>query len=180
MSSVRGNSSIQFNLPFLLCFCVYCVQLSLDTRHAMQDARFDVNSIKIRIALRTDLNRCQSHDLRARINDMKLDLLFDDEWFRPISARLLMIGKRLMFESFFRASRSCWCRCLRRRASQTFSRVPAGKEPALIILSQTKSAISSKFVAFMSSITVPLVSMLRSSKSECKDRVATCWKGACV
>lgn len=44
------------------------------------------------------------------------NLLFEEEWFRPISAKDLIIGSLDMLLSL---RLSCWCRCLTRRASLT-------------------------------------------------------------
>lgn len=98
------------------------------------------------------------------------NLLFDVEWFLPISASDRMSGRRLML--FFLAC-SCWCRCLRSSASRTFSRESIGRLPALTIFSQTRSATWSSVAASISSMIVPLRMRLRNSKRECRDRVAT-------
>lgn len=102
--------------------------------------------------------------------------LLDEEWLRPISAKDLIIGSRDTLSFFLSRSRSpsCWCRCRRSRVSRTFSLQSAGKVPALTILSHTKSAICSKLVASMSSITDPFSSKDRNSNRECRERVATC------
>ena len=128
------------------------------------------------------------------------DLLFEEEWFRPISANDLMIGSLDMLLSL---RLSCWCRCLTRRASltcvfqttfsfksltesvwwnteresrpsvYTFSLASIGREPLLIMLSRTRSVICSKLAASMSNITVPFNSRLLSSNRACNERVAT-------
>lgn len=49
---------------------------------------------------------------------MIANLLFEEEWFRPISANDLIIGSLDMLLSL---RLSCWCRCLTRRASLTCS-----------------------------------------------------------
>lgn len=59
------------------------------------------------------------------------------------------------------------------RKKITFSLTSISKVPLLIMLSRARSAICSKLLASMSSITVPFSRRLRSSKSECSDRVAT-------
>lgn len=93
--------------------------------------------------------------------------LFDDDWLR-MSARERMIGSRVFL------AYSCWWRCRRSRASFTLSLTPTGNVPELTIWSQTKSATTSRLMASMSSMTVPLSSRPRSSKSECSESVATC------
>lgn len=97
-----------------------------------------------------------------------LNLLFDDDWLRPMSANERIIGN-LVFLLY-----SCWWRWRLSKASLTLSRDSAGKALALTMCSQAKSAIKSKLLASMSSITEPFNSRLLNSNNECNDKVATC------
>uniref|UniRef100_A0A182J676 Uncharacterized protein n=1 Tax=Anopheles atroparvus TaxID=41427 RepID=A0A182J676_ANOAO len=92
-----------------------------------------------------------------------------DEWFLPMSASERISGRRL-----FLLPNSCWCLWRFSSASITFSRASTGSMPELTMFSHASSAICSRLVASMSSITVPFSSRLRSSNSECSESVATC------
>lgn len=96
-------------------------------------------------------------------------LLFDVEWFRPISVNDLIIGNICCFLCLW-----CWCLCLFNKASRTLSRLSNAKLLLLIILSNAKSAICSMELASISKITVPFNIRLRNSNRECNESVATC------
>lgn len=114
--------------------------------------------------------------LSLNCNHKKFDSLFAVEWFFPMSAKLRIIGRRLMLDSprGFLASRSCWCRCLLNKASFTLILVSNGRSPFAVMFSVTKSATCSRLVASMSSITVPVNKRFLNSKRECNESVATC------
>lgn len=107
------------------------------------------------------------HCLLGYTQSLNHNLLFDDEWFRPISANERMMG------NFVFLLYSCWWRWRLSRASLTLSLESAGNVWAFTIFSHTKSAISSKLLASMSSITEPFNSSVLSSNRECRDNVAT-------
>lgn len=100
---------------------------------------------------------------------------FTLEWFFPISVKLLMIGKRPMFDSArdFFDSFSCWCRCRRSKASLTFSFTSASRRPLFVMFSVMRSATVSRLLASMSSMTDPVNSKFLSSNNEWSDNVAT-------